>query len=187
MIETNGPTHEPNDDLIRQYVAGILAQDDAERFEEHYFACDDCWREVESASEIRTALAPSRTARPAPSWRWASLAAAAAIGFALLGVWQWQASRPEAPIYRDTTGGGFSTQASRSGDSVVLSWGVPADARRYQVQLLKLDGELVASLVTAAPTVSLQSSEIGPARQYRVLAMDELGATVADSGLHTLP
>lgn len=187
MIETNGPTHEPNDDLIRQYVAGILAQDDAERFEEHYFACDDCWREVESISEIRTALAPPRTARSVPSWRWGSLAAAAAVGFALLGVWQWQSSRPDAPIYRDATGGGLSTRASRSGDSVVLSWTAPADARRYQVHLFKLDGEQVASVMTAAPSVSLQSSEIGSARQYRVLAMDELGATVADSGLHTLP
>ena len=187
MIEKNGTTHDPEGDLARKYVAGTLAEDQAERFEEHYFECDECWREVETAAAVRHALTPQATARSAPRPWWPALAVAAVAAFALVGVWQWQASEPDTPIYRDAAGTIMSTNASRSADGIRITWKTPPDAQRYQVQLFKTDGELVASVVSAVPNVSFQASEIGGASQYRILAMDELGATVADSGLHPLP
>jgi tetratricopeptide (TPR) repeat protein len=98
---------------IVSYLAETLAADEAEAFEAHYFACDQCWRELRQGLEIRAALTPKVdtsapvipfVAEPAPAlaarqlpWHWVSLAAAAALVLAtVLTMWFRGSSSPAA-------------------------------------------------------------------------------------------
>jgi len=53
MTECIGsPAHE----LAEQYLAGTLPEDEVRRFEDHYFACDECHEQLIALQEIRDAL-----------------------------------------------------------------------------------------------------------------------------------
>src|SRR5580765_4550236 len=83
------------EDRMAAYLAGRLSAAEAESFEKHYFACDECWHELQAGLEIRAAVgrgdhagmvsaaAVHRT--PATTWRW--LAAAATVALAVV-VWR---------------------------------------------------------------------------------------------------
>jgi len=89
------------EDRIAAYVAGTLGGDEAEAFEAHYFACNQCWHEVQRGLEIRAAAGahamPLRSqmltpvARHVP-WRW--LAAAASV---VLAVSLWRLAHRTLP------------------------------------------------------------------------------------------
>jgi CHAT domain-containing protein/TolA-binding protein len=82
-------------DLVKSYLGGGFSEEEAEAFEAHYFACDRCWEEVNTANQIRAATTsansrrdtgvrvryPPRVARP----QWRALALAAAVAVALFG------------------------------------------------------------------------------------------------------
>lgn len=82
-------------DLVKSYLGGGLSEKEAEAFEAHYFACDRCWEEVNTANQIRASAAPASSQRdtgvrvryPPPVARpqWRALALAAAVAVALLG------------------------------------------------------------------------------------------------------
>src|SRR5687768_12760419 len=95
-------TRVEEEDLDARYLAGTLSDEEAEAFEEHYFACDRCWsnvqlgRDIRAASDRRTAPAPAlevqhggpvRT-RAVSRSRWMPVAIAAAMALVAVGLWQ---------------------------------------------------------------------------------------------------
>lgn len=45
------------DSLASRYLAEWLSPQEADAFEAHYFACDNCWQRVRRALELRAAFA----------------------------------------------------------------------------------------------------------------------------------
>jgi anti-sigma factor RsiW len=99
----------PAQEMAEQYLAGGLPEQEAERFEDHYFACDLCHEYLLALTEIRDGLArePIDIAAPAPSPNtqeqgrggrllmfparkmvWGSMAAALILGTVLVGIRQ---------------------------------------------------------------------------------------------------
>lgn len=76
------PSRSVDDDTIHAYVAGTLAEPDAEAFEQHLLGCAGCREEVRLGVGVRAALA----ARPAPRRTRTRALAAAAITLAAASV-----------------------------------------------------------------------------------------------------
>jgi CHAT domain-containing protein len=80
-------------DLVSRYVGRKLSPEEAEAFEEHYFACDRCWAEVQQGTEVRAALREEKVSAGAVRVRprrispvWGALAVAAAVALAIGGI-----------------------------------------------------------------------------------------------------
>lgn len=56
---------ENREDLITAYLSRQLSAKDAEQFEQHLLQCDECSKEVEFQSNLKSAL-PHRYRRPPP-------------------------------------------------------------------------------------------------------------------------
>jgi hypothetical protein len=99
----------PAQEMAEQYLVGELSEQDAERFENHYFACDLCHEYLLTLRDIRDALArePIDISAPAPApatqdqsrrgrilsfpvrrMVWGSVAAALLLGAVLVGIRQ---------------------------------------------------------------------------------------------------
>jgi len=99
----------PAQEMAEQYLAGGLPEEEAERFEDHYFGCDLCHEHLLTLKEIREAMirepiaivaAPAEPARvaprpglrarmlafPVPLAVLASIAAALLVGAVLVGI-----------------------------------------------------------------------------------------------------
>jgi anti-sigma factor RsiW len=76
-------TGKPADEFLEAYLLGTLPEDDAQRFEEHYFDCPACLAQVEALQAVsrQLRLAPRRGLRPPLAWpfRLAALGAIAAL------------------------------------------------------------------------------------------------------------
>jgi len=81
------------EEVVERYVAGSLSPEERESFEDHYFACEQCFAAVQaqralqaelsaSAAEIRVMPAPHRRALP---WK-VAMAAAVAVILTVLGI-----------------------------------------------------------------------------------------------------
>jgi anti-sigma factor RsiW len=183
------------DDLDTRYLAGTLDPDLAEAFEAHCFACDRCWGLVRRGAEVRSAgraaleaKAPARAWRR--PWRWAPLAAAAALAL-------WIGTRP-----REEPAVGPSATVRGSADSLLVSaasgggvlratWSKVADAASYQVRLFTGAGDLawerrVTDTVLSIARDSIPGSPSGPLF-WQVQALDLVGAPLARSALVTVP
>ena len=115
-------------DRATTYAASRLAEAELEAFERHLFECPICVDEVERAIEIRSALAPRRSAAP-PQWPWFSALAAAAVLLAVgTGVWL-RAPRPQAPN-RPAAAADAVTPAPLAGPSLSQSAQIQAPAYR---------------------------------------------------------
>jgi hypothetical protein len=73
----------PADEFLESYLLGTLPEDDAQRFEEHYFDCPVCLAQVEALQAVsrQLHLAPRRGLRQPLAWpvRVGALAAIAAV------------------------------------------------------------------------------------------------------------
>jgi hypothetical protein len=180
----NRTPHQPDDDLVRRYVAGSAHPAEAEAFEEHYFGCDDCWREVEAATELAQAL--RRPAAPTPRRIWPVLAAAAVTAFLFVGVWQLiQQPSDREPSFRSSQPA-FNTAAKRAGAKTMISWESRPEARWYLVRRFSDDGSEFDRTRVDAPQRQLDLPFTQRASHYRVEALDEFQNVIADSGLHRL-
>lgn len=91
-------------ELVEQYLSGQLAEDDSSTFEMHYFECERCFAELETARHVRQALSVQADSirreplPPAKTWLlWlAPIAAAGALGVMAVTVWQ-HVAQPPAP------------------------------------------------------------------------------------------
>jgi CHAT domain-containing protein/Flp pilus assembly protein TadD len=102
-------------DLVSRYVGQKLSPEEAEAFEEHYFGCDQCWDEVQAATEVRAALqaqvaTPRETAPKTvesrlvrgPWGNWGLLAAAAAVAIVALSAGLLVLKRSSRPLAAST-------------------------------------------------------------------------------------
>ncbi|MBI2689702.1 MAG: zf-HC2 domain-containing protein [Acidobacteria bacterium] len=72
-------------ELAEAYVSGRLPEAESDAFEEHYFACAECWSDVEAIRKLRAGVRDAARGgtltAPAPGqhWKWAFAAAAVAL------------------------------------------------------------------------------------------------------------
>lgn len=176
--------HQPDDELVRRYLAGTTTLSEAEAFEEHYFACEACWREVQTAMELREALL-RQSARPSRRI-WPALAAAAAAAFLFIGIWQMmQRQADQEPAWRSSQPA-YQTSAARVGSSTVISWEPKPEARWYVLRRFSADGSEIDTIELAAPRDRLELPLDPAATHYRVQALDQFRSVLADSGLQPL-
>ena len=87
-------------DFIEEYLAGRLATNEAEAFEDHYFKCDGCLVAMKNHAALRAELADMSwqidvvPERPRLSWRWTWAAAVAALAVGMV-LWQWIEAPPQ--------------------------------------------------------------------------------------------
>jgi len=82
------------EEIVERYLTGALRPEERESFEEHYFACEQCFAALQAQRALQAELsasAPQIRAMPAPnptSWRWtaAMMATAAVVIVAVLGI-----------------------------------------------------------------------------------------------------
>ncbi|HYK82591.1 MAG TPA: hypothetical protein VEU55_05550 [Gemmatimonadales bacterium] len=184
-------------DLDTRYVAGGLADDVAEAFEQHYFGCDRCWELVHRGLEVRAASreasAPARAggaasrARALPSW-W-PLAAAAGVTAIVLGTWRLTAPRPAAFPISALRGGADSlvVHSEATPSALAVHWAPFPGASAYRVRLYDAQGQLLLEREVADTAVgfardSLRArAPVGPA-YWDVVALDTLRSVIARSG-----
>lgn len=81
------------EDVVERYLTGSLGAGERESFEEHYFACEQCFAALQAQRALQAELsasAPQIRVMPAPNptaWRWtAVMATAAVVILAVLGI-----------------------------------------------------------------------------------------------------
>ena len=179
-----------NDDLLRQYLAGTVADSDAEEFERHLFACDRCREEVEQGLAVRAALQ-----RPAHGsllrWRFPSVtfaAAAAAVILVAIGLWQMRSAEPTVPQPVRGSERGITASARLANGAFTTIWQPNPSARQYVVQLFTADGTPLQSVHTSESkaTVPLGSIPRGKTIYWKIQALDENGTVIGSSELQRI-
>lgn len=186
-------------DLEARYAAGQLSSDDAEAFEEHFFACDRCWSLVQRAVEIRAAQGrAARTVRPprSPAWRsyrvsrWLTLAAAATI---VAGIWRAGALRDpgsETVAMRGPTDSLHVVTGTR-GATLIASWARAIEASSYRVRLYSASGTLLHQRELTDTTIAVAASSLpktspGTDLYWEIQAINRSRQVVARSGLRAV-
>ncbi len=82
-----------HEEVVERYLTGSLGAEERESFEEHYFACEQCFAALQVQRALQAELsasAPQIRAMPAPNptaWRWtAAMVTAAVVILAVLGI-----------------------------------------------------------------------------------------------------
>ena len=198
-------------DLEARYAAGQLSENEAEVFEEHFFACDRCWTLVQHATEIRaaesiaatlpavttpevvasTAIVPALHV-PARKYnnpsRWLALAAVAT--FIVIGTWRaevWRRPGAEVATMRGPTDTLHVVTQTR-GTTLIASWARTADATAYGVRLYSASGASLFQRETTDTTVALAAASLpnivpGAALYWEIQAIDRMRQVVGRSGL----
>ena len=173
-----------DDDAPRQYVAGLLTEEAAEDFEQHFFECDACADEVERAMEIRAALKSRRVG----SGRWrVGLAIAATLAAVALGLWQTRLREPvlAPPPLRGASNREITATGHLAGTTFTAQWNAVKDARSYRVQIFNSVGEPIAWTETSSTKFSaaIGAARNGESRYWKVQALDEDRVVIASSPL----
>lgn len=185
-------------DVVADYIADRLDEDEAEAFEAHYFQCDTCWETLRTALAARGALASEGTRASAggrerpwhrrPVWRWIPAAAAvAALGLAL-SVWSPFGPRGAGEdVFR---GGdvGIEPAVELTGPGLRVDWPDVPGTARYLVQVFDPEGALLLETETERPELSVPRARLPAERPatgwlLRVQALDRFGQVRATSGL----
>jgi len=172
--------------VAARYLAGRLADAEAEAFEAHYFGCERCWAEVRAAQELRAALVPK--ASPASRRPWVPLAAAAAL-LGALGTWM--LVRPGAEgdrVYRAGRSSELDLSVSVGEAGVGISWPATPGARLYRVRVVTAEGALVTEREVAASPALLEKERLPATLLYvSVQALGQDGQVLAASSPRKLP
>jgi tetratricopeptide (TPR) repeat protein len=82
-----------HEEVVERYLTGSLDPQERESFEDHYFACEQCFAALQAHRALQAALsasAPQIRAMPAPNptaWRWtAAMVTAAVVILAVVGI-----------------------------------------------------------------------------------------------------
>lgn len=192
------------EDAETRYLAGRLSPAEAEAFEAHYFACDECWRRVQRAIELRKAFAaetkpqaahpaedaatPRRAGRRPSSVVW-PIAAGVAFAALLLGVWRM--TLDDGAVRRDVMRGpgeSLPVSASTAADALTASWPAIAEADVYRVRLFTADGTLLAEREIREQAFTIRRGQLpqvqpGQMLYWSIEALDELRRPLARSPL----
>ncbi|HVS04099.1 MAG TPA: hypothetical protein VMT16_15140 [Thermoanaerobaculia bacterium] len=175
--------HSERRELAVDYLAGRLSPSQGRAFEERYFGCPACARELEAALELRAAFAqvaaeggggPGAPRRRRLGWRWGASLAAAAPGRVLRG-----------------GEGALSVRVARgAGDpaGLALFWQPVSGADLYVVRLFAPNGDLLFDATTPQTRLvvtpgALAAAPPGAAAFARVEALDPLRRRLAASPL----
>ncbi len=176
----------PDENVLIAYGAGTLSDDEAERFEEHYFSCERCWKRLERVLELRGALAGGAV-RPATRPRlsralWPGLAAAAVLAAVAIGLWGLMPNRP-GTVRGD--GDIIAPVVTRVDEGVEASWDAVEGTDVYLIEIFAADGELVLSREVREPRVAIARAELDPTgtMYFKVQALGGLRQPLAVSGL----
>ena len=184
------------DDAVRQYVAGLLPEAEAEEFEAHLFECDACAEEVQQALEIRAALneAPAvegrRPRRPllraaAPHAKYSLLAAAAVAAVVAVGLWQVRVAREpfSPPPLRSSSTFEIAASGHLNGSTFSATWKPVPGARSYRVQVFDSVGEPVSWTETSSTRLSASVAPHNEPRFWKVQALDDDRVVIGSSAL----
>ena len=198
------------EDLETRYLAGTLAEEEAEAFEEHYFGCDRCWAAVQLGLDVRAATAAadpeSRVGAPALTVdrgrparmpdaarsrrRWWPIAVAASVAVLTVAVWQWSDSSRIVPIDDAVRGPSDSIRvvASTRGRTMMVSWAPKPSADRYGVRLQKGDATVIIERIISDTSLAVSRDSLvgvttGERVYWEVRALDALRRTIARSRL----
>lgn len=163
-------------DLETRYLAGTLDEAEAEAFEAHYFACDQCWTAVHGGLSVRaagepegsgvppgtvrpepegTGSSPSPARRSGPFRAWIPLAAAAVL---VTAVATWRIGDGDRPTGGATFRGetdALRVTASREAGGILAGWASVTGADRYIVRLYDARGALLTQVEGADTTARL--------------------------------
>lgn len=186
MVEhSNAAIGCPDDAIVLDYLKNRLAEDQAEAFEQHFFACERCWQEVERGIELRATWAerPERSATSAPKTRparsltggrsWRPLVAAAAAVLAV-GIWlQWplgiERSEPEVLRGADERLS-LSLSIEATPEAVTLTWAEVPATEVYLLEIFASDGRLLVEEETNKLTIAVMTETLRAAGSGRLLA-----------------
>lgn len=192
MVEhSNAAIGCPDDAIVLDYLKNRLAEDQAEAFEQHFFACERCWQEVERGIELRAAWAAwpawaartERSATSAPKTRparsltggrsWRPLVAAAAAVLAV-GIWlQWplgiERSEPEVLRGADERLS-LSLSIEATPEAVTLTWAEVPATEVYLLEIFASDGRLLVEEETNKLTIAVMTETLRAAGSGRLLA-----------------
>ena len=188
-------------DLSALYLAGELPEGEAQAFEKHYFECESCWQDVQRGSELRATLGNSAVASAAPhaaairrARSWLPLAAAAAIAFVGIGVWQLtrQSAVESSPaVMRSSVVDVLALEVSGGPQgSVDVAWASHSEASSYRVQVLGSDGLGAWKKEVSETHLKIVPGDVAPSgkqMQIQVEALDAMGQVVATSERIPLP
>ena len=175
-------------ETARLYLAGRLADAEAEAFEEHFFLCPECREDVTRGSELRVALGRPAIAVPVPARRssgpWLALAAAAAIAFLGIGLWQLRRQAEMGATISRAAGGAIANLVVSAGadGGLDLSWAAPREAASYEIQVFSPDGRRLWKTDTRESRAHIAPGVLvpeGDAFEIRVEAFDVQGQLVA--------
>ncbi|MGH9456969.1 MAG: hypothetical protein ACRD2J_04940 [Thermoanaerobaculia bacterium] len=154
-------------DVAARYVQGRLAEDEAERFEAHYFACEACWAEVQGGIALRAAT--SRPAAPARRSfvRRAFPAAAAVVLVAAMGWLVLQDRVEPPPAFRgaETT---WNLEAQRGDGAVAVTWSAVPGAVSYRVRIHAPDGTPLDRMEVTGTSARVPVTDFGSYRRVYV-------------------
>lgn len=180
-------------DLVPLYLAGKLTESEAEAFEAHYLGCPKCREDVRAGAALRElygrpAVAAAGVPRP-PRRTWLPLAAAAAIAFVAVGVWQWsrRAEDSGSATVRGTNAPSLVVKIANTPErDTAVSWTPLPDATTYQVQVFGSDGARVSTTDVNEPQLSFRAGVLptpvpGQFLAVEVRALDALGRVAATS------
>lgn len=186
-------------DQALAYLAGRLPEEEAQAFEAHYFACEACWQEVRVSSELRDAVGRPAVAPAAPATRpsrtWLPLAAAAAIAFAAVGVWQFgrRATVEPAPtVLRGGASAALQVRIEPKPGKLSVVWLPDPDAATYVVRVMSSDAVELWKSEVREPRLELDPAVLpapstGAALLVQVEALDPMRQVVATSDPVPLP
>jgi tetratricopeptide (TPR) repeat protein len=102
------------EEVVERYLTGSLRPEERESFEEHYFACEQCFAALQAQRALQAELsasAPQIRAMPAPNptaWRWTAAMATAAVVILSVVVVRWSlkphSSSPAPPLQTAQSG-----------------------------------------------------------------------------------
>lgn len=183
-------------DYIDRYVAGRLPDPEAEAFEAHYFGCETCWQDLQSALQARAALVSQATIRGRPpsggrAWRWigwtTGIAAAAAAAFLIFNIGSNGGPGGPEDVFRGSRTA-IQVQTSAADGAIVATWAAVPDADIYVARVYSEDGGLLYERETAAARAEVTRADLARADDlavvyWRVVALDSLRQPVARSPL----
>jgi len=183
-------------EAVAAYSAGRLGESEAEAFEQHFFACEDCWALVRAATAARASFAGTGEAsagtapavRPRRRWAvWLPAAglAAAVAGLALFGDWSADAPTPPGEVFRGAEQA-MSLEAAVEGETVRTSWEPVAGAAGYELRAYDASGRLLSASEVDAQTVAvdldmLSLGGVPSVAALDVVALDGLGQVLLRS------
>jgi CHAT domain-containing protein/Flp pilus assembly protein TadD len=88
-------------DFVDLYLAEVLPEEEARRFEQHYFGCERCWDHLQTALELKAASQAVKPAARQVQRRKQPWLAAAAVLLLVAGAAFWAVRRASGPVDAD--------------------------------------------------------------------------------------